>query len=452
MLRKKPFGVALVLAALVFVMGGTAVFADPDSLAVSFEAEVPEAPTCGLTVEFDATVTGGVPPYTFDWDFDDGSTSDEEDPVHTYAVADEYTVTLTVTDSAETPDEASDTETFTVFEPVTATATADPEEDILEGNPPMAMISFTGDVSGGVSPYTFEWDFDDGSPMSTDQNPTHEYDEVGTYEVLFTVEDDNGCVGTDTVTVVISSEEALNPVGEALASYFDVPNDVINELHEDGSGYGEIAFAYWLSWITGEDDVEFIMGLRDDMGWGQIFKELLDSSLGWLNLGAIMSGQAEARLEALAEECDLTVEELQELFQETDTSPITMRHACRVAAETDGEVSVEDILEMHEDGMSWGAIRQALALPAACGLEWEEVQEFLDDFSLADIRHACRLAAASGGEFTVGEILDMRVEDSMSWGAIRQEVTGSGPGSDEATTTDTSSHGQGHGKGGNPNK
>ena len=53
--------------------------------------------TDGLTVTFTntSTVSGTV---TYAWDFGDGETSTEKDPVHTYASKGEYTVTLTVKD------------------------------------------------------------------------------------------------------------------------------------------------------------------------------------------------------------------------------------------------------------------------------------------------------------------------------------------------------------------
>lgn len=52
----------------------------------------------GKTVTFTntSTVSGSV---TYLWDFGDGETSTEKNPVHTYAQKGEYTVTLTVTDS-----------------------------------------------------------------------------------------------------------------------------------------------------------------------------------------------------------------------------------------------------------------------------------------------------------------------------------------------------------------
>ena len=46
--------------------------------------------------------TGGQSPYTYSWDFGDGSTSNEENPVHNYNSTGTYTVTLTVTDAIGT--------------------------------------------------------------------------------------------------------------------------------------------------------------------------------------------------------------------------------------------------------------------------------------------------------------------------------------------------------------
>jgi hypothetical protein len=62
------------------------------------------APSSGgapLSVAFEAEISGGTPPYAFDWDFGDGSPhSSEADPEHTYAAEGLYPVTLTVTDAA----------------------------------------------------------------------------------------------------------------------------------------------------------------------------------------------------------------------------------------------------------------------------------------------------------------------------------------------------------------
>jgi len=52
----------------------------------------------GDLVTFTSEVTGTMP-YTYDWDFGDGGSSDQANPTHVFATAGTYTVTLTVTDA-----------------------------------------------------------------------------------------------------------------------------------------------------------------------------------------------------------------------------------------------------------------------------------------------------------------------------------------------------------------
>jgi hypothetical protein len=56
----------------------------------------------GSAVQFYANVTGGFTPYTYEWDFGDGDTSTEANPVHVYRSGGDFTVTLKVTDDKGT--------------------------------------------------------------------------------------------------------------------------------------------------------------------------------------------------------------------------------------------------------------------------------------------------------------------------------------------------------------
>jgi PKD repeat protein len=52
-----------------------------------------------LDVAFRSTVVGGMPPYTYDWNFGDGNSSQDPQPTHAFEEPGERVVSLTVTDS-----------------------------------------------------------------------------------------------------------------------------------------------------------------------------------------------------------------------------------------------------------------------------------------------------------------------------------------------------------------
>src|SRR5690606_30095908 len=72
-------------------------------------------------------------------------------------------------------------------------------------------VNFRGELSdrGADDAPTYEWDFGDGE-SSTEANPTHTYEEAGTYEVTLTVTDEAGTT-TDTVTVTVTDEAECGP-------------------------------------------------------------------------------------------------------------------------------------------------------------------------------------------------------------------------------------------------
>jgi PKD repeat protein len=105
--------------------------------------------------DFEANVTGGTVPYTYSWDFGDGSVESDDDETisHTFDVAGTYNVDLTVTDS--TGRTVSDSILITVDAPPTTT---EPEP---EPEPPNAD---QGGTVGGTSPAV------DSGPTTDDDN------------------------------------------------------------------------------------------------------------------------------------------------------------------------------------------------------------------------------------------------------------------------------------------
>jgi hypothetical protein len=75
--------------------------------------------------------------------------------------------------------------------------------DKSAGNAPL-NVSFTALVSGGVAPYIYNWDYDDGSAHGDAQNPNHIFLRSGVFDVVLTVMDSRGgVVSADPVVIVV---------------------------------------------------------------------------------------------------------------------------------------------------------------------------------------------------------------------------------------------------------
>ena len=58
-------------------------------------------------------------------------------------------------------------------------------------------VTFRAAVTGGFTPYSYQWDFGDGT-TSTEAQPAHKYTKAGTYSVQLTVTDDHGGTANQT--------------------------------------------------------------------------------------------------------------------------------------------------------------------------------------------------------------------------------------------------------------
>lgn len=117
---------------------------------------------------------------------------------------------------------------------------------------PAPIASFT-DTSSGMfgSTYTFidgtvgatswAWDFGDGN-TSTQQNPTHDFPTAGTYTVILTVTNANGCTDQDTVIITITE-------GIIIPNVFTPNGDGINdEFFIASSGFSEYKLEVYDRW------------------------------------------------------------------------------------------------------------------------------------------------------------------------------------------------------------
>ncbi len=146
-----------------------------------------------LEVTFDDTSVNS--PTAWSWDFGDGTSSTQQNPVKTYASPGQYTVTLTATNEGGT------SAPFTANVLVLRRPTAD--FNVTTG----ALTAQFTDASTGA-PTAWSWDFGDGT-TSTVQNPTHTYASAGTYTVELTASNAAGSsVTSAAVTVMNAPPEA----------------------------------------------------------------------------------------------------------------------------------------------------------------------------------------------------------------------------------------------------
>jgi PKD repeat protein len=161
-----------------------------------------------LTVVFNDTSSGS--PIGWNWDFGDGTTSAEQDPVHEYGAAGNYTVSLQATN-----EDGTDTETrpdFIIVTPVSLPV-ADFTANTTSGNVPLA-VGFT-DISSG-SPTGWSWTFGDGG-TSAEQNPVHVYTTTGQFTVTLQVTNEDGSNATTKEQFITGSTLVL-PVAEFTAN------------------------------------------------------------------------------------------------------------------------------------------------------------------------------------------------------------------------------------------
>ncbi len=154
-----------------------------------------------LPVQFtaSATIVGTcADPVVYAWDFGDGATSSEQNPLHTYTGEGVFTWTMNATSGA-----LSCTKSGQILVPCsTLVCTASAPASSQPGR----LLQFTGGVTPATcpEPIVVSWDFGDGSAHASTLSATHTYDAVGTYNWTFTAVSGQAaqCSKTGTVGVV----------------------------------------------------------------------------------------------------------------------------------------------------------------------------------------------------------------------------------------------------------
>jgi len=218
------------------------------------------------TVNFtDLTNAGN---WTYTWDFGDTSAvSTQQNPSHTYGWPGTYAVTLGVTNGICTDDFTSGIEILPI--------------------PPVAAFD---SLQSGCTPWTvtmnntslyassYVWDFGDGSPPSTDENPTHTFYNAGTYVVRLTA---IGPGGTDQAQRIVSAYQTPSPyftfaptfvyVDDEAVKVFNLSQDADTYLWEFGDGETSTEFEPYHVYME-EGEYYIILTAYTDEGCEQTYE------------------------------------------------------------------------------------------------------------------------------------------------------------------------------------
>ncbi|WP_435359263.1 PKD domain-containing protein [Haloarchaeobius sp. DFWS5] len=211
----------------------------------------PADPSTADDVQFDASGSsdpdGSID--SFLWDFDGDGTVDENTTsattTHLFVDNGTYDVTLTVVDVSGATDTVTQSVQVENVAPSTSptATTSDPTtaDDI-------SFVARASDQDGSVVGY--QWDFGDGSPNASVENPSHAYDTPGTYTITLTVTDDDGATTTASTMVTVDrirvavvddsggyGDQVVSALAQQLPTNYSVVQATLNEVTANPDAY-----------------------------------------------------------------------------------------------------------------------------------------------------------------------------------------------------------------------
>jgi gliding motility-associated-like protein len=203
-------------------------------------AKIPPCSNLGYTFTNTSSASRGTAlPNIYTWDFGDNTPpvvqSQSPPVVHTYASPGTYIVKLTVTDSGFCNSPADTSKTLRISPQVQAAFTT----------PPGGCVPYSAEfINNSLGGLRFEWDFGDGF-TSTQDNPTHLYNSVGTYTVKLKAFDSSSCNKVDsvaftlTVSAIPFASFTFNPVppeANTFTNFVNQSNGATNYLWNFADG------------------------------------------------------------------------------------------------------------------------------------------------------------------------------------------------------------------------
>ncbi len=196
-----------------------------------------EVPASELQITVDDVIACGTPPYdvtfastatpngTYNWNFGDGGSSNQQNPVHQYLATGQYDIELIVIDSTGCSIVDTAYASVTIIEPEVFAADWDIVPPPPCSNAVLLDVNFTG--SGADS---LIWDLD-GSTLINQMQVTQLYDQPGTYTVSL-IAYDFDCSLIDTLMETFTVSENTNYGTILMPNVFTPNDDGNNELYK----------------------------------------------------------------------------------------------------------------------------------------------------------------------------------------------------------------------------
>jgi parallel beta-helix repeat protein len=176
-------------------------------------------------LEFHGYAVNGFPPYSWHWDFGNGETSIEQNPIYTYENAGNYTVILTVTD-----DKGNTTEdtTWALIEDINHPPDKPTIRGPTSGKPGVEYTYCINAIDPDGDNLHIKWNWDDGETTpwlgpyesGVETCEKHTWMEKGTYIIRVTLRDEYGATATATLEVTFPRNKAIKtPFLKFLQSY-----------------------------------------------------------------------------------------------------------------------------------------------------------------------------------------------------------------------------------------
>ena len=224
---------------------------------------------------------------TYEWEFEDGTTSTEAEPSHTFTEPGIYNVKLTAEGDGGSH---YDYEIITVYELPTPDFVATPTFVMLPNQP---VQFFNSSLNGN----TYIWDFGDGT-YTSDLNPVHQYTKEGIYDVKLIAYSQQMCVDSIIKMQAIEVSGAgeirfpnafIATAASPADGSYPVPDDVKNVFHPIWHGVKDYDL-----WIFNRWGEQLFHSTDVNVGWngkyGNDGKDLGQDVYFWKSKGTFQNG------------------------------------------------------------------------------------------------------------------------------------------------------------------